>query len=95
MTPEILRDTRRLLAICEAIRRAEHTRDVIRERLRRREADARRCGARPTRDRSARGEYAARWIACHGADAWDADPWCWEVDFARINEAPDASAEGR
>lgn len=40
MTPEILRDTRRLLAICEAIRRAEHTRELIRERLRRREADA-------------------------------------------------------
>ena len=40
MTPEILRDTRRLLALCEAIRRAEHTRELIRERLRRREADA-------------------------------------------------------
>ena len=40
MTPEILRDTRRLLAICEAIRRAEHPRELIRERLRRREADA-------------------------------------------------------
>lgn len=40
MTPEILRDTRRLSAICEAIRRAEHTREAIRDRLRRREADA-------------------------------------------------------
>jgi len=40
MTPEILRDTRRLLALCEAIRRAEGTREAIRDRLRRREADA-------------------------------------------------------
>ena len=39
MTPEILRDTRRLLALCEAIRRAEGTREAIRDRLRRREAD--------------------------------------------------------
>lgn len=40
MTPEIRNDLRRMVALCEAIRRAEHTRDVIRERLRRREADA-------------------------------------------------------
>lgn len=55
--------------------------------------DALRLGARPTPGRSGRGVYAARWNARHGAGAWDADPWCWEIDFTRIDEAP-AAPEG-
>lgn len=46
--------------------------------------DALREGVRPTVERSARGAFARLWSEVYGPGAWDANPWVWRVEFARV-----------
>jgi hypothetical protein len=35
-------------------------------------------------DRPARFAFRDLWISINGAEAWDADPWVWAVEFKRV-----------